>query len=542
MKKKKKIEKIYIKTWLDIKPYTKQTSSDNYYLEVANKVKNILLSSKYKNELIETLDDDFIDLLSVFLTSYLEDIVSELNIWSTFIHLHNKLYNKLLPFYKPSEYKRNDLNYEDICFLLWYYMSLTEDDPLLEPDHEIVINLAEEIFNLFLKTKDKLPKNKFLKQFYYIDGNEENFYKIRDIIQNILFSTYLFFPDTGIDYIYKLENFMIKLPEKINMPEDIIKMKNIFKNDFTWKARTKLLSLKGNEWLAEMLGDNHPLYDAIKKISPKVTSHFLFESEDENYVYLKHIATDKILNVTKKSMLDVPFDILKKDILLIDLIKFKEDWWFSGGIYFIDYDEDLIVEEKQSLSSKTAFSFLSPKREVKEVLNWHCDYFKEFNKGSLVAFMPLNEVNSFLKNFLEYINESIAKKYGLSDKPTILMQNNLFDEFEDGSMPVVVFFNPESGIEIYYDIISAFPAENNPYFDEEDFDWDFEDLLTSDDYPATLAKYCIENFRDKIDFFNDETEYIIENLDFLLRFWKVHSYYSNVNSYVFVDTMHNEQI
>ena len=39
-------EKIYIKCWLDLKPYESQTPTDGYYLKLCNDVKKSIITNK----------------------------------------------------------------------------------------------------------------------------------------------------------------------------------------------------------------------------------------------------------------------------------------------------------------------------------------------------------------------------------------------------------------------------------------------------------------------------------------------------------------
>lgn len=60
----------------------------------------------------------------LFLTSYLEDLVSGSELWNSFVRKHTKLYDKPLPFYVTEDYAEEEINNEDICFLIWYFMGL----------------------------------------------------------------------------------------------------------------------------------------------------------------------------------------------------------------------------------------------------------------------------------------------------------------------------------------------------------------------------------------------------------------------------------
>ena len=86
-------ERIYIKQWLDLKPYDNQAPTDYFYLKLCNEVKHSLVLQLY-------LEKSEIDILACFLTSYFEDLISGTNIWNSFIRIHKRLYGKQLPFFE----------------------------------------------------------------------------------------------------------------------------------------------------------------------------------------------------------------------------------------------------------------------------------------------------------------------------------------------------------------------------------------------------------------------------------------------------------
>ncbi|MGF1587512.1 MAG: DUF3843 family protein [Bacteroidales bacterium] len=70
-------ERIYIRQWLDLKPYDNQTNTDDYYLNLANEVRQSIIANKQSAAFKIYLEKDGIDSLACFLTSYLEDLVAE---------------------------------------------------------------------------------------------------------------------------------------------------------------------------------------------------------------------------------------------------------------------------------------------------------------------------------------------------------------------------------------------------------------------------------------------------------------------------------
>ena len=62
-----KQKKIYIKQWLDFKPYATQTITDGYYLKLSNEVKQAITNNSQSLLLQIYLEPQEIDMLSCFL-------------------------------------------------------------------------------------------------------------------------------------------------------------------------------------------------------------------------------------------------------------------------------------------------------------------------------------------------------------------------------------------------------------------------------------------------------------------------------------------
>jgi hypothetical protein len=120
------------------------------------------------------------------------------------------------------------------------------------------------------------------------------------------------------------------------------------------------------------------------------------------------------------------------------------------------------------------------------------------------------------------------KKKKLKEIPHDLIKllsstNQKLDE-EDSAF---VFFNPLGGIEAGVNVNSAFPDEDNPYYNYDESTDDLMSVLSSDEFSRELVHYCIDNYKEKIPYFsNNRNTFMIENLDFLLRFWKTERYHT----------------
>ena len=110
--------KIYPKDWLQLHPYKQSDPTDSYYTNIANRIYGMLEETR----LAYSFEKDEVKQISIRMAAYFEDVISGLNIWRSFITEHKALYGKFLPFYTPDDhYYDDEVNYEDIRFLLWHY-------------------------------------------------------------------------------------------------------------------------------------------------------------------------------------------------------------------------------------------------------------------------------------------------------------------------------------------------------------------------------------------------------------------------------------
>ena len=81
---------------------------------------------------------------------YLEDCVADGGNWRQFIHWHRKSYGRYLPFYAlTEEYLPDEINREDIVFLLWAINSPVGDDfdGVENPMDADLLEFADTLYN-----------------------------------------------------------------------------------------------------------------------------------------------------------------------------------------------------------------------------------------------------------------------------------------------------------------------------------------------------------------------------------------------------------
>jgi len=524
-------EKIYIKEWLELKPYEKPTITDGYYLRLCNEIKKKLINDYY-DILSEYFDTEYINILSCFITSYFEDIISETNIWKSFVKLHQEFYGKKLPFYDTKDYYEDEINEQDVRFLCWYFFNTAQTEEFINPGNYFFFAMADDIIEILDEAYEFAPENKVLKKYYEINKKDSDFYTARNLIDNILFKTYLFYTDTLLDL---LDN-EVELIENIRDEEKIIHYLNEHRDAVLHSSHTRLLSITGKEWASKIIGEEHPLSSEFLNISKKIRGYFLYKGQDNNNIFIEHIASSKRFNLTKKS-----FDYYEslKDIdtiMFIGIVKWKGEWWFSGIYFQTEFNANLILHEKNSLESRMDVNFLDHQTEnVYETIRLQFDAFKDFNNGSQIAFMPSNKIDEFIRKYADHFNRSLkltkkqreeAKKRAQKDGFFGTDYNKKMN-YSEVSETGLVFFNPKSGVEVALAVNSAFPLPENKYFNKKESTDHIKRLLMEENLSTELAMYCIDNCKTKLPFFKTgEGKELLKDIDFLLRFFKKNNYHS----------------
>lgn len=318
--------------WLNLHSYQRNTSDDVWYLNLAQKLFAQFESSVH----LKTLSIDLKKRLSLSLSLYLEDAVSEGGGWNRFKTELKNLYDKELPFYSLDEsYVSDEINNKDIAFLVWSVLSLQTDengehifiDPLSSEIMEISNELYQQLDLVFeeapitdaltkdwvmpieqLKVKNRpLPsvdvkecKSESAKKFLvYTQGEPLQFFESYD----------------------SLKRFFVEVLEWDDKPESLMPEMEIFSNFILFANSKGLLMAPDAAPYFNVL--HNPLFDKV-------------QAEDEGYILFCESGA-------------CPFDLLKYGMQnhMLDDIKFpvangrklfEDNWdfiarWYLGEFY-----------------------------------------------------------------------------------------------------------------------------------------------------------------------------------------------------------------
>lgn len=133
--------------WLNLHSYQRSTEDDTWYLNLT-----LQLFEQIENNIhLAILSLDLKKRLALSLSLYLEDAVSEGGGWNRFKSELNRLYGKELPFYTLDDaYVSDEINNEDIAFLVWSVLSLQTDENgehiFIDPLSSDINKIANELY------------------------------------------------------------------------------------------------------------------------------------------------------------------------------------------------------------------------------------------------------------------------------------------------------------------------------------------------------------------------------------------------------------
>ena len=200
-------------------------------------------------------------------------------------------------FFDTSDYVEDEINQSDVQFLIWYFVNNIQNDLFISPYSDFIELFGRGVFELLDKAWDYAPENNILKSYYTIDDNEKDYYIARQLINRILLQSYLFYPDTSIDFIDQ----EITIIEENGMDQHLQEFLMENRDLFLHESHTKLLAFSGKEWAAELIGESHPIFPAFKDMSPRIWGYFFYKGQDDQYTEIEHVASGKRFSITKKS-------------------------------------------------------------------------------------------------------------------------------------------------------------------------------------------------------------------------------------------------
>ncbi len=339
-------QRIYSGDWIKFHPYQGSASTDLYYIQLANRVWDIIRS--IENHLDE---EDYLKItdseqkeLACILTAYFEDIISQTGIFQAFTRVYQRRYGNPLPFFTlGEEYAPGEINTEEVQFLVWhYFMQLCNLDVPFSPVSPIFQAIAEAVMEIFEEEYETAPENEKFRQSITLDEKEmKNLYSISHKLLWFSTQSYLFSNNS-----YLLEEdaeLLVKEAKEANLEEQAADMVSMLCDDFAFNHVTELMRLTPPQWYAELLGEASPLYASFMSFGRKYTGYFRYMESEGGITRFRHIASERVLEVCNRSLAGMPQEMKDPALILhTGFIEWNGEWWQSGPAGAYDETEDLM--------------------------------------------------------------------------------------------------------------------------------------------------------------------------------------------------------
>ena len=105
---------IYMKRWLEANGRTRTLPGDSWYLNFTNEMLPLIAASPlFANKTADKITKTVLDI-----TLYFQDAIAQTGGWKAFTTRYGTLYGQPLPFCPCTSYIDDEINWDDVCFLL----------------------------------------------------------------------------------------------------------------------------------------------------------------------------------------------------------------------------------------------------------------------------------------------------------------------------------------------------------------------------------------------------------------------------------------
>lgn len=522
--------KIFIKDWLEFKPYKIGKKYDSYYVKMANRVLELLEGEKAVFDRWES-DKKSNRVLACVLTNYFEDFINDIGVWRVFTKKNEELYGAPLPFYRLSDdYDVDYINPEDFTFLIWYFVTI-ELEQDCGPYHFVLIDLGNKLYDLFEPEIDNAPTTTFYEKYFDIK-EDIGFYDFHEKLLFIGGESYL----TKVFFAYKLKLLlqvaMEGMPELLDYSLGIEMMFSDFMDNHLVNGKTNFSAISAGEWIAGINGVDHSIIDFVSELR-MFSGLFFVESQNDLEYQVRYLLNNKVYRVLTELENKLKVD----SVFELKLVFWNKKWYVLGPIFESNFDlEEVTKIERKKIESEYPtynLSFSSEKfEEIKEMADRLYTMFLDFFKKDIVFFdTPIQ----LLEN-IEAFRQSYKEQYGLEAETDFKQYINYIKQsFNIGGQKnipkatqygVALFFIEGVGFFESFELVNLCQEECIAYFkyllEKEELD-DKEEIdlylitvnLNSKISAKMLAEYPMKNIKYPV---KDSVVDVFDELDFLQRF------------------------
>ncbi|MBI4946342.1 MAG: DUF3843 family protein [Bacteroidetes bacterium] len=525
---------ISMKWFSERKPYSilHHTEYDLFYLELTRKIftriNNFL--KKYYVPLLKYTPEETRE-LSYMIGGYAEDIFNDIGIFNT-MRQHFKLkFSSPLPIVKnlSPDYNENDIQPEDILFLLWYFhitcVSKGEDKPMLNPSSAGLIKLSKDIFDE-LDAVVEFPTTDLHNDYFHIT-DEEEYIPVKNKILWFALKNYL----TGFELTRKHEQDMQEYMgnKKIKDKKDIelLSIYNYSTQDIRiFETPLSLGALTSSQLFAKTVRCSENMRTQIANLVVRHYGIFHLQSEDNRYYHFYHTGVKKNYKVIKKSFNNV-LPSREQDMWVFNLVAWKGEYELTGTCIPCVYKPDQIRIENLKMQNKFYCFDNDFFKNLNDLASEYSRSAQKFFGKQLISYSDEQELKKDMNNFMRWHQTEMKKKYGGKEEPEEKESTppEFTIDFEsDGDLALFIPENDNTefilGNNFLENLITT-PVEKWSQRDREEA----AEMITAESVSAEYVKYLYKKHPDG---HWDRALYLPKidkhALDFLLHFYKPHDF------------------
>jgi len=469
-------------------------ASDFYYVKLARKLYDIIRSSAVGEDEGEYMCQHF----AMMVTYYFEDVVSEIGIWKTFTSKHKELYGKYLPFYDLDEdnYYQDEINFEDVCFLLWMALQKEKQDIFLNPENPYLMRMAVMIYAELDAEFENAPINAEMLE-HLRKGSYEDFFFVKGMLIHLE------------KYIYLFQPFMEERQERMEHELEGI-LADVDDSSFSYAVdsimacceKTGPLSLYAKDWLAGLLSHWGMAADSerVAAIEALRTSVYLLKSYDSQNICLEDIK-EKEYVISRTSFRDLPDETLLKCKTFISSLAKYDGEWQVNGLSSWSHGRELFDAYKENVVRKGMNPILYDKM-MKANQNHPMFYFKDYEE--MLAWF---------------------------DKHIGLHENFVLPEQMKAQKFLAVYLDKEKDMSVVPEGALSIKDKHDPYYNKEKAeDMDIELIVSADVASDEMLHFLIENNMlpdaciNSVKGKKRGKQLVQDNMDFIARFMRESNY------------------
>lgn len=295
-------------SWSALHPYHLTSTTDFHYIAMVEAILPLIKESF-------SLNKEECEWIGCSVVAYIEDKISNTQIFNTFSKSYYALNKVYIPFYKTSNrYSIKNINKLDIAYLLWTtytQIGLTNASlHIICPNEQILLSLAE---NIYQSIRRYINLNYELKNIslwnYYFKNNQDNPVDIFQVIMGMAKYSYLFTTYDQFKTTRKCKNTNSK-----------------YASLDTYKSL--ILDKLPHEWYALILqNQNHPFSHEIMHMEIRTDNDYLFEFSDLNSQIFSHEhESERYYHISLSKYMDISKLKEHKHYLHTALLKYKGNW------------------------------------------------------------------------------------------------------------------------------------------------------------------------------------------------------------------------